>query len=56
MISDTTEITPPPGFARLGQAGAVLAVIGLIGMGIGLLMAQSDPEKLKNLLQSYLFG
>jgi hypothetical protein len=53
---NTTENTIPSGFARMGRAGTVLAIIGIVGLGIGFVMMQSDPVKLKYLFQSYLYG
>src|SRR5882672_7661880 len=52
----TTETTAPPGFTRIGMAGAVLAVIGLVILAIGVVTAQGHPEAIKVVLQSYLYG
>jgi hypothetical protein len=53
---NTTENTASPGFGRMGQTGTGLAVIGLIGLCIGLFIMQGDPDRLKHVLQSYLYG
>ncbi len=52
----TTANTAPPGFARLGIVGTILAVLGLIILGITFAGAQGHPDLIKNLLQSYLYG
>lgn len=52
----TTENAAPPGFARLGMAGVVLAVIGLVILGVGIAGAAGHPEIMKNVAQSYLYG
>jgi hypothetical protein len=52
----TGDNTAPAGFARLGQVGTVLGAIGLIGLGIGLAVAHGDPDRIKNIMQAYLFG
>jgi hypothetical protein len=53
---NTTENVVPSGFERLGRVGAVLGVIGLLGIIVGIATAQGDPGRLKNVLQSYLYG
>ena len=52
----TDNTAPPPSLGRLGQTGTVVAVIGLVLLGIGLLTAHGDPTAVKNVMQSYLYG
>ena len=52
----TENAPPPPGLARLGQTGTLIAVVGFVLLAIGLLTTHNDPAALKNLMQSYLYG